>query len=99
MRRNEVLKRIHAAEGELRERFGVRSLALFGSVARDEATDASDVDLLVEFDRPIGYFHVFRTEDFLEEKLGGIKVDLVLRNAVIEELKEDIYGEAIEIVQ
>jgi uncharacterized protein len=48
--------------------FGVKSLALFGSVVRNEANPGSDVDLLVKFDdRPIGLFHVSRTQHYLEK--------------------------------
>jgi predicted nucleotidyltransferase len=54
MKRDEVIRVLREHRGELREQFGVKSLALFGSVARDEATGTSDVDLLVEFERPIG---------------------------------------------
>ncbi|MFH0981418.1 MAG: nucleotidyltransferase family protein [Planctomycetota bacterium] len=75
---------------------GVKSLALFGSVARDEATDASDVDLLVEFDRPVSLFEVLDVRFYLERLLGVREVDLVLRRAVLDELKEDIYGEAVD---
>ena len=82
----------------LQQRFGVKSLAVFGSVARDEATEASDVDLLVEFDRPIGLLHLIGTQQYLEKLLGVYKVDLVLRHAVIAELQEDIYGEAVDVI-
>jgi predicted nucleotidyltransferase len=44
------------------EGLGVRSLDLFGSVARGDAGPGSDVDLLVEFDRPVGLFHFFRVQ-------------------------------------
>jgi predicted nucleotidyltransferase len=92
--RGQVLDTLRAHERELRERFVVRSLAVFGSAARDEADAASDVDLLVEFDRPIGLLHLSGTACYLEEVLGR-KVDLVLRRAVLPELRERIYGEAI----
>ena len=52
MRRADVIAQISARREELTKQFGVRSLALFGSVARDEATPDSDVDLLVEFKGP-----------------------------------------------
>jgi predicted nucleotidyltransferase len=54
MKRQEVLGILHKHESELRKNFGVQSLSLFGSVARDEARPDSDVDLLVEFNRPVG---------------------------------------------
>ena len=98
MKRDDVLKVLAGHRDELRRRFGVQSLALFGSTARDEAKDTSDVDLLVEFDRPVGYFHIFHVEDYLEKCLGGIMVDLVVRRAVIDELRETIFAEAIDVV-
>jgi len=96
MTRHEVIEKLAAHRDELRE-MGVASLALFGSVARDEAGDVSDVDLLVEFDRSIGLFDFFRVERRIEQLLGVAedRVDLVMRDAVIEELKEIIYGEAV----
>ena len=66
----------------------VKSLAVFGSVARGEARPDSDVDLLVEFDRPIGLFHFAGVQRRLAQWLGVEEVDLVLRDSVIEELKE-----------
>jgi predicted nucleotidyltransferase len=86
----EILSAARAELGEL----GVRSLDLFGSVARDEASADSDVDLLVEFDRPIGLFHFFRVQQRLEEILGA-PVDLVMRDAVKPQLRERIFAEAI----
>jgi predicted nucleotidyltransferase len=58
MRRAEALRIIASHEAELRAR-GVRSLSIFGSVARDQARPDSDVDLLVEMDRPVAYFELF----------------------------------------
>ncbi len=57
MKRSEVLETLAAHRDELRARFAVKSLALFGSVARDEATDTSDVDLLVEFGSGVPWTH------------------------------------------
>ena len=85
-------------QAELRV-MGVGSLAVFGSAARNEARPDSDVDLLVEFDRPIGLFHFVDVQQRLSGLLGGIEVDLVMRDSVIEELKEDIYGEAVNVLQ
>jgi uncharacterized protein len=97
MNRNQVLKIIADHRETLARDFGVKSLTLFGSVVRDEANDASDVDLLVEFDdRPIGLFHVFRTQHYLEEILGIASVDLVLRDGIKPALKERILREAID---
>ncbi|BAZ10638.1 DNA polymerase beta domain protein [Calothrix sp. NIES-4071] len=69
MRRNQVLSIIEAHREELRE-MGVKSLDLFGSVARDEATENSDVDFFVEFDREVGLFEFIGVRLYLEDILG-----------------------------
>lgn len=74
MRRDEALAILRAHRAEL-ERLGVKALAIFGSVARDEARPGSDVDVLVEFDRPVGYFEFFDIQQYLEGLLG-CRVDL-----------------------
>ena len=93
---NQVLKIIAEHREKLATEFGVKSLALFGSVVRDEAMPTSDVDLLVEFDgRPVGLFHLSRTQHYLESIFGISKVDLVLRDGIKPALKERILREAI----
>jgi uncharacterized protein len=93
MTRAEARHRLSAHREELAS-LGVRSLDLFGSVARGEARPDSDVDLLVEFDRPVGLFHFFRVQRRLAEILGR-PVDLVMRDAVKAQLRDRILGEAI----
>ena len=96
MNRNDILEIIARHRAQLAAEFGIRSLALFGSVVRDEATPASDVDLLVEFDgRPVGLFHLSRTQHYLEGILGVPRVDLVLRDGIKPALRENILREAI----
>jgi len=90
-----VLRALRDHERELTTRFAVRSLAVFGSVARGDANAASDVDLLAEFSRPIGLLHLSGTTLYLEGILGR-KVDLVLRRAVLPELREAILAEAVD---
>src|SRR5450759_5624384 len=77
VKRDNVLHLLTEQRGELAQRFGVQSLALFGSVARDEASSTSDVDLLVEFNRPVGLFGLFALQNHLEALLG-CAVDLGL---------------------
>ena len=60
--RDPVIRRLQAHKSELVAAYGVRRLALFGSLARDEATNQSDVDLLVEFDRAVGSGMAFDPE-------------------------------------
>ena len=93
MRRNDALLRIADHRAVLRS-LDVASLSIFGSVARDEAGEASDIDLLVEFARPVGLLHFVRVKRTLEEILG-IRVDLVTRDAVKAQLRESILREAV----
>lgn len=72
---------------------GVSSLRLFGSVARGEAGPSSDVDLLVEFSRPVGLFAVARLKARLEAILSS-RVDLVTEDALKPAMREHILWEA-----
>lgn len=74
-------------------RHGVKSLAVFGSVARGEATEFSDLDMLVEFVRPVGLFEFIRLKKFLED-LTGCKVDLVTQDALHPAMRDSILSEA-----
>jgi predicted nucleotidyltransferase len=97
MKRAEVLRVLREHRDQLRRQFGLKSLELFGSVARDEAGPNSDVDLLVEVERGTSLFDVVDAALFLERVLEVPKVDLVIRANVIPELKDIIYGEAIDV--
>jgi predicted nucleotidyltransferase len=81
MNRDEVLSVLSSLRQELEEHFGVSSLALFGSVARDEAGPESDVDLLVEFRETPGLSEYMGLKFWLEDRLGR-QVDLVMRKAL-----------------
>lgn len=96
MSRQTVLNRLEQHRHELRSN-GVKSLALFGSAARDEATDISDVDLLVEFDRPIGLFGLSRLKRRFEQLLGADKVDLITREGLHPALRDRILSEAVDV--
>lgn len=75
---------------------GVKSLALFGSTARDEASLRSDVDILVEFDGPMTFDRFMETKFFLEDILGN-PVDLVLQKNLKPRIKPHIESEAIYV--
>jgi len=94
MERQQVISLLGEHLPEMREQFHVASLALIGSVARDEATVDSDIDLLVEFDRPVGLFTFVGLQLRLTELLG-VPVDLVTREAIRPEWRETILDEAI----
>ncbi len=72
----------------------MHSLSVFGSVARDEARPDSDVDLLVEFDRPIGLFAFVALKLYLEQILGQ-RVDLVTPDALRRQFSDEVLREAV----
>lgn len=80
----------------LREKYQVEKLGIFGSVARGENTANSDIDILVEFKNPVGFFHFIRLENYLSELLGK-KVDLISQKAPKPAIKEDVLKEAIYV--
>ncbi len=82
----------HAAE--LREEYGMVSLSVFGSVARGEQTPDSDIDILVEFERPIGLLRFVGLRLRLEAILGR-PVDLVEPEALHPELRDRILAESV----
>ena len=95
MRQDEIIRLLSERQAEM-QRFGVRSLALFGSVARDMAREDSDVDILVEFDGPPGFGHFMYLKFFLEDLLGR-RVDLVTRKALKPRLRTRVEEEAVHV--
>jgi predicted nucleotidyltransferase len=96
MNRKDIRQTLREHRTELMQKYGVRSLSLFGSVARDEADSASDVDLLVEFDRPVGYFGLFALQDYLESLLG-CNVDLGTPGSLKPRIRERVLGECVRV--
>jgi predicted nucleotidyltransferase len=86
----EILRKYKPA---LRERFKVKEIGVFGSVARGEESEQSDVDILVEFSAPVGWEFV-DLKEFLEEILGR-QVDLVTVRALKPRLRERILKEVV----
>lgn len=89
--RKECIRLLQSCSGTLRERFGVRTLCLFGSVARNEQKEASDVDICVEMEPR--FYRFIELGQFLENLLG-CHVDVVRKhrnmNALLrEEIERD----------
>ena len=95
MGRNETLAILGAHREELRRR-GVRSLAVFGSVARDEARPDSDVDVLVEVERPMGLIGFITLQAYLEEILGR-EVDLGTPESLKPAIRDRVLREAVRV--
>jgi hypothetical protein len=95
MRRSDVMALLQAQKKPLLA-LGVGELYLFGSVARDEARDDSDVDLLVDFSGPPSFDRIMDLKFFLEDLLEA-PVDLVTRPAVKAALRSHIERDAVRV--
>ena len=91
---SEVHKTIAAELDRLRREYSVERIGLFGSYASGDQKEDSDVDILVDFARPVGFFRFVNLRDYLSERLGT-RVDLVTPNA----LKPDFRKHVMETVQ
>jgi predicted nucleotidyltransferase len=82
----ETIKReLEKNKSEIRKRFQVKEIGLFGSYVRNEQTKQSDLDVLVDFVKPIGW-DVVELHEYLQ-KLLGVKVDLVLKQGIMRNKK------------
>ena len=93
---DEVLTILRAHYDELREKFGVQSLRLFGSVVRGEGRSGSDIDVLVDFGGPAGFNQYMDLLFYLEDLLGE-RVDLVTIRGLRKELRLNIEREAVRV--
>ena len=97
MKTRQDIERILAQEkSRLNDEFNVRGIGVFGSYARGEEQPGSDLDLLVEFDEPIGLFRYIELEEHLSELLG-VTVDLVTRNTLKPLMGKGILAEVVMI--
>lgn len=90
----QILKRLRQHLPELRERYGVKSLGVFGSYVRGEQNRRSDIDVLVEFEQAPTLFEFVRLQRRLSQ-ITGVKVDLVMRSALKPAIGERILEEVM----
>jgi len=81
---------------ELKEKYGVRTIGIFGSYVRGEQKETSDVDILVEFDKPVDFFEFLELEEYLEEILN-VKVDLVLKRSLKPGIARSVLKEVVYV--
>ena len=93
MKRDLALSILSSHRAELTQ-FKVKTLSIFGSVARDQARADSDIDILVEFSAPVGIFEFLDLKEYLEKILQG-RVDLATEQALKRQLRDQILKEAI----
>ncbi len=94
--RDQILHTLSAHRQELAQRFGVKQLSLFGSAARDQLRDDSDVDVLVEFEGDATYEGYFKLQDYLEALLGR-SVDLVTERGLKPRARKHVQKDLVRI--
>ncbi|MDO9323693.1 MAG: nucleotidyltransferase family protein [Methanoregula sp.] len=94
--RQDILSSLKKLKGEVAKEYSVKTIGVFGSVAREEQTGKSDIDLLVEFSKPVGFVTFMRLENFLTERLGK-QVDLVTSDSLKPVIRQDVLAEVIYV--
>ncbi len=92
----EIKTAIDIHRDELKNRFFVQEIGVFGSYVRGEQSEDSDLDVLVEFNKAVGFFKFLELEEYLENLLG-LKVDLVTRKALKPVIGQYILDELVAI--
>jgi len=94
---NEIKEKLKIDENRIKEVFHVKEIGIFGSYVKGEQKDRSDIDLLVVFEKGHkDFFNYMKLRGHLEELLDS-KVDLVIKDAVKERLKERILNEVVYV--
>ena len=93
---DEIKATIRKHRAELHEKYSVVEIGVFGSYVRGEQSEDSDLDVLVEFGKPVGFFKFLDLEEYLE-KLLGLKVDLVTRKALKPTIGRYILDELVSV--
>jgi predicted nucleotidyltransferase len=96
MTREDAIATLHELMPQVRRDFGVRRMALFGSTARGEAQDASDLDVLVEFEGEPTFLSFMGLKVFLEDQVGR-KVDLVTPDALKPRMRPVVERDAVDV--
>ncbi len=91
-----ILKTLRENMPVIREKYKVKTLGVFGSYVRGEQKKSSDLDLLVEFQEPVGLFKFMELEEFLERSTG-VKIDLVSKKALKPRIGKHILDEVINV--
>lgn len=92
--KEEILRRLEELKEEVKKKYKVREIGVFGSIIRGEQKETSDIDLLVDFEDGADLFDFVGLSMFLEEKLNW-KVDVVPKEDLRKELKESVMKEVV----
>lgn len=94
--KEDILRILKDESSFLKERYGICKIGLFGSYSRGEQDAESDIDLLVKFEKPIGFFKYVAVEEYLKEKLGA-KVEMVMDDALKPVIRPYVMKEVVYV--
>jgi hypothetical protein len=89
--KNEIVNKLRELKPYLNREYSVKEIGLFGSFSDDSYTEESDIDILVELEKPIGW--KFLSLEIYLEKTFGRKIDLITKNALKKQIKERILNQ------
>jgi len=87
---------LEVQKAELHQKYHVKGVGIFGSYLRGEQKETSDVDILVDFERPVGLIEFVRLKNYLSDLLG-VNVDLVMKKALKPRIGQRILGEVLYV--
>jgi predicted nucleotidyltransferase len=93
---SDILDQLRGMRYELKERYHIRSIGIFGSYSRKHQTEQSDLDLVVEFDQPIGMMAFVHLKDLISDRLN-IKVDLVTPEGLHPLIRDQVMHEVVYV--
>ena len=91
-----IIQIIQSHKKDLFTQFHVKKISIFGSYARGKQTNKSDLDILVEFSQPVGFFKFMDLEEYLQ-KLLHTKIDLVTKKALRPRIGKQILKETVPV--
>ena len=94
--KSEISGQIQGIREDLHQRFHVKKIGIFGSYSREEQREGSDIDLIVEFDIPIGIMAFVHLRNLLEETLG-MRVDLVTPDGLHPLIREQVMRDVVYV--
>ena len=92
----EIKEILKSHKAELRSKYGVREIGIFGSYVKEEQKETSDLDILVEFEKPLGLLEFVGLKNHLSDLLG-VNVDLVMKKALKPTIGKRVLGEVVYV--
>jgi hypothetical protein len=92
----EIINLLKDLKNYLSEKYKVKEIGIFGSIIREERTETSDIDVLVDFEMGADLLDLVGLGQFLEEKLG-CKVDVIPKRALRKEIREYVLQEVVQV--